>query len=124
MEEESVKRKGEEDRQRRMGEEEIEDSGFTFEEDELDWSEITDQTDFKLNEEIDEEISPGGSQAEEDSDFEVDSGSVEDEGSERGAGLSACLWPVEESGGHFRIPLDEVERYYRFSRCCHWLCGT
>lgn len=37
--------------------------------------------------------------------------------------LDVCLWPIERSGGHVRIPLEEVQRYYRFSRCCHWLCG-
>lgn len=37
--------------------------------------------------------------------------------------LDVCLWPVERSGGHVRISLEEVQRYYRFSRCCHWLCG-
>lgn len=37
--------------------------------------------------------------------------------------FDVCLWPIEESGGHVRITLEEVERYYRFSRCCHWLCG-
>lgn len=37
--------------------------------------------------------------------------------------LDVCLWPVETSGGHVRISLEEVQRYYRFSRCCHWLCG-
>lgn len=33
------------------------------------------------------------------------------------------LWPAEEGGRHVRISLEEVERYYRFSRCCHWLRG-
>lgn len=37
--------------------------------------------------------------------------------------LDVCLWPVERSGGHVRISLEEVQRYYKFSRCCHWLCG-
>lgn len=37
--------------------------------------------------------------------------------------LDVCLRPVEESGGHVRISLEEVQRYYRFSRCCHWLFG-
>ncbi|XP_040005225.1 guanine nucleotide exchange factor DBS isoform X2 [Xiphias gladius] len=32
------------------------------------------------------------------------------------------LWPAEESRDHVRISLEEVERYYKFSRCCHWLC--
>lgn len=37
--------------------------------------------------------------------------------------LDVCLWPIEKSGVHVQISLEEVERYYRFSRCCHWLCG-
>lgn len=37
--------------------------------------------------------------------------------------LEVCLWPVERSGALVRISLEEVQRYYRFSRCCHWLCG-
>lgn len=37
--------------------------------------------------------------------------------------LDVCLQPVEESGTHMRISMQEVKRYYRFSRCCHWLCG-
>lgn len=40
-----------------------------------------------------------------------------------GGAFDVCLWPIEESGGHVRITLEEVDRYYRFSCCCHWLCG-
>ncbi|XP_076026234.1 guanine nucleotide exchange factor DBS isoform X2 [Genypterus blacodes] len=35
--------------------------------------------------------------------------------------LEVCLWPVEQDGGYVRISLEEVERYHRFTRCCHWL---
>ncbi|XP_019956300.2 guanine nucleotide exchange factor DBS isoform X1 [Paralichthys olivaceus] len=35
--------------------------------------------------------------------------------------LGVCSWSAEESGGHVRISLEEVERYYRFSRYCRWL---
>nr|XP_023836814.1 guanine nucleotide exchange factor DBS isoform X11 [Salvelinus alpinus] len=36
--------------------------------------------------------------------------------------LKLCLRPVEEKRGmSVRISLEEVERYYRFSRCCYWL---
>lgn len=38
--------------------------------------------------------------------------------------LDVCLLPIERSGGHVRISLEEAQRYYSFSRCCHWLCGT
>uniref|UniRef100_A0AAQ5ZR90 MCF2L n=2 Tax=Amphiprion ocellaris TaxID=80972 RepID=A0AAQ5ZR90_AMPOC len=38
------------------------------------------------------------------------------------AGLDVCSVPGEENGGLVRISLEEVERYYRFSRRCHWLC--
>ncbi|XP_034429330.1 guanine nucleotide exchange factor DBS-like isoform X3 [Hippoglossus hippoglossus] len=34
--------------------------------------------------------------------------------------LGVCL-SAEESWGHVRISLEEVERYYRFSRYCRWL---
>ncbi|XP_053295738.1 guanine nucleotide exchange factor DBS isoform X1 [Pleuronectes platessa] len=35
--------------------------------------------------------------------------------------LDVCLWSAEESWGHVRISLEEVERFYRFSRYCRWL---
>ncbi|XP_052378186.1 guanine nucleotide exchange factor DBS isoform X5 [Oncorhynchus keta] len=36
--------------------------------------------------------------------------------------LKLCLRPVmEKRGMSVRISLEEVERYYRFSRCCYWL---
>nr|XP_046220118.1 guanine nucleotide exchange factor DBS-like isoform X6 [Oncorhynchus gorbuscha] len=36
--------------------------------------------------------------------------------------LKLCLRPVKEKRGmSVRISLEEVERYYRFSRCCYWL---
>lgn len=47
----------------------------------------------------------------------------EEEEEETGGGLDVCLRPVKENGGHVRISLEEVERYYRFSRRCCWLCG-
>ncbi|KAF3694687.1 Guanine nucleotide exchange factor DBS DBL's big sister MCF2-transforming sequence-like protein [Channa argus] len=83
----------------------------------------------------------GESQTQEDREVEADSGSVENvlpeaerevvldgqaEDSKEEqiqAVFDVCLWPiVGESGGHVRIALEEVERYYRFSRCCHGLC--
>lgn len=82
----------------------------------------------------------GRSQTREDGKMKADSVSVENEETEAEWGvevddlsereeveieqvLDVCLRPLEESGGHVRISLEEVERYYRFSRCCHWLCG-
>ncbi|XP_068602581.1 guanine nucleotide exchange factor DBS-like [Brachionichthys hirsutus] len=50
---------------------------------------------------------------------EVD-GQIEDE--ELEGGMAVCLWPVKERGGHVRISLEEMKSYYRFSRCCQWLC--
>ncbi|XP_055361024.1 LOW QUALITY PROTEIN: guanine nucleotide exchange factor DBS [Betta splendens] len=35
--------------------------------------------------------------------------------------LEVRLGPVEEDAGHVRISLEEVQSYYRFSCCCHWL---
>nr|XP_057937137.1 guanine nucleotide exchange factor DBS isoform X3 [Doryrhamphus excisus] len=35
--------------------------------------------------------------------------------------LDVCLRPIQESCGHVRISLEEVEKYYRFSRYCRWL---
>ncbi|KAM3607447.1 uncharacterized protein V6R79_007932 [Siganus canaliculatus] len=90
-----------------------------------------------LTEDEDEE-GDGGSQIHLKGEGKADSASVEDgeRGEERGeevdsqAGdegesggqLDVFLWPVEESGSHVRISLEEVEKFYRFSRCCYWLC--
>lgn len=38
--------------------------------------------------------------------------------------LEVYLCPVERSGGHVWISLEEMQRYSRFCRCCYWLCGT
>jgi len=35
--------------------------------------------------------------------------------------LEVRLRPIESRRGYVRISLEEVQRYYRFSRCCHWL---
>lgn len=103
-----------------------------------DWFVITGHTDALFNEQREE--SPGGdggSQTQEEGETEADSGSMEngeteaeiemddrsEEMKEEEGSLDVCLWPVEENGGHVRISLEEVERYYRFSRRCHWLCG-
>lgn len=51
---------------------------------------------------------------------EVDGQSEEEE--MEGA-LDVRLQPVEENGCHVRISLEEVQRYYRFSRSCNWLFG-
>lgn len=109
---------------------------------ELDSFVVTGHTDslFTSNEQT--EGSPGGDgwiQTQEDGEMEADSGSMENEDikAERGVemdnqseevkeeegALDVCLLPVDESRGYVRISLEEVERYYRFSRCCHWLCG-
>ncbi|XP_047193107.1 guanine nucleotide exchange factor DBS isoform X3 [Scophthalmus maximus] len=74
----------------------------------------------------------GGSQTQEEDEMEADtetkkvkdegSGDQSDEVKREQEALDVCLWPAEESGGHVRISLEEVERYYRFSRYCHWLC--
>ncbi|XP_074514944.1 guanine nucleotide exchange factor DBS isoform X5 [Sebastes fasciatus] len=102
-----------------------------------DWFVITGHTDALFNEQREE--SPGGdggSQTQEEGETEADSGSMEngeteaeiemddrsEEMKEEEGSLDVCLWPVEENGGHVRISLEEVERYYRFSRRCHWLC--
>ncbi|XP_068561127.1 guanine nucleotide exchange factor DBS isoform X4 [Cebidichthys violaceus] len=53
---------------------------------------------------------------------ETDDQSEEVKEEEMEGSLDVCLWPVEEGGGHVRISLEEVKRYYRFARCCHWLC--
>lgn len=54
---------------------------------------------------------------------EIDEETEEEEEEEAGGALDVCLRPVQESGGPVRISLEEVERYYRFSRRCRWLCG-
>ncbi|KAK5890129.1 hypothetical protein CesoFtcFv8_013689 [Champsocephalus esox] len=106
----------------------------------LDWSGTTGHTDVVLKIVGQKEGSKGGdggSQTSEEGEAEADSGSTENEAEKRDeiddqnedvkeeemeGSLDVCLWPVEEGGGHVRISLEEVERYYRFSRCCHWLC--
>ncbi|KAM7407170.1 hypothetical protein PAMA_003075 [Pampus argenteus] len=45
----------------------------------------------------------------------------EGEGGETKDALDVCLQPIEESGGHVRISLEEVESYHKFSRSCFWL---
>lgn len=52
-----------------------------------------------------------------------DGDGVEVDEREMQSALEVFLWPIERSGGHVRISLEEVQSYYRFSRCCHWLCG-
>lgn len=38
--------------------------------------------------------------------------------------LNPCSVPEEDWGcRHVRISLEEVERFYKFSCRCHWLCG-
>ncbi|XP_029700939.1 guanine nucleotide exchange factor DBS-like isoform X2 [Takifugu rubripes] len=66
----------------------------------------------KVNSEEKEEVEPG--------DGDGDGVEVDERDMQRA--LDVCLWPIERSGGHVRISLEEVQRYYRFSRCCHWLC--
>ncbi|XP_056279640.1 guanine nucleotide exchange factor DBS isoform X4 [Pseudoliparis swirei] len=99
-------------------------------------------TDFPFTRNEQKEESPGavgGSRTSGEGETEADSGSMEDGGTEAergvkmddqseeakeeemGGSLDVCLWPVEKSGGHVRISLEEVEKYYRFARCCHWL---
>lgn len=107
-------------------------------EDELDWFESREHVDSLSNSQEQREGSTGGhggSQSQEDIETEADSGPVEREvklddqtkeskKKKMKQVFDVYLWPVEESGGHVRITLEEVEQYYRFSCCCHWLCGT
>lgn len=53
----------------------------------------------------------------------TDDPAEEAEEEENEGAFDVCLWPAEEGGRHVRISLEEVERYYRFSRRCHWLRG-
>lgn len=126
------------------------DSGFCMEvnselslagqvsDEELDWFVITDLS----KEQREGRISPGedgGRRTQDKDETEDDSESMKnvDTEAERGAemddeegkeketqdALQVCLQPVEESGAHVRICVEEVERYYKFSRSCYWLCG-
>ncbi|KAA8587969.1 hypothetical protein FQN60_001163 [Etheostoma spectabile] len=108
---------------------------------ELDSFVVTGHTDSVFTSYEQTEGSPGGDGwilTQEDGEMEADSGSMENEDikverglemdnqseevkEEEGA-LDVCLLPVDLSLGHVRISLEEVERYYRFSRCCQWLC--
>lgn len=126
------------------------DSGFCIEagqvsvgldeEEQSDWFVITDSL-STTKEQREGRVSPGGDggrQIQEEGEMEDDSGSIKnvDTEAERGVemdeegreeemkdALDLCLRPVEESGAHVRICLEEVERYYKFSRSCYWLCG-
>lgn len=108
---------------------------------EPDWFVITDDKESVTSDEQREgRVSPtedGGGFTQEEGEMEVNSGFEENgeteaetevtedsqtEEEEMEGAMDVCLWPVEESGGLVRISLEEVERYYRFSRCCHWLC--
>ncbi|XP_077946310.1 guanine nucleotide exchange factor DBS isoform X7 [Gasterosteus aculeatus] len=62
----------------------------------------------------------GGTDAESAVEMDDQSKGVKEE--EMEGSLDVRLCPVVESGGHVRISLEEVERYHRFARCCHWLC--
>ncbi|XP_026233136.1 guanine nucleotide exchange factor DBS isoform X1 [Anabas testudineus] len=109
----------------------------------LDWFLIRERSDSLSDSQEQIEERPGShrdSQTQDDSKMEADSGSVEkkEREAEREAELDdqseesdkkrmerafdVCLRPREESGGHVRITLEEVERYHRFSCCCQWLC--
>lgn len=117
-----------------MGGEERTHSGFR---EDLDWFLVPEAGDSVFSDEL--SVSPAGdrrSQTQQDGGMEavsVDNGEAgcgdgvevdEQTGEEElQRELDVCLWPVERSGGHVRISLEEVQRYYRFSRCCHWLCG-
>lgn len=111
------------------------DSGFCLEVDsepslaerrELDWFEISEHGDSG-DQQTGGLEGPGGIQ--EEGEMEAGSrGSIadtteEEEEEETGGALDVRLRPVQESGGHVRISLEEVERYYRFSCRCRWLCG-
>lgn len=144
--EQVVKKTGEQEVEwcSRMGAEEKTHSGFVVdnvelaegrsgsnlcpEEEELDWFLVTEAGDpaftgdqlrsqsqwdgeMKVNSEENEEAEPG------------DGDGVEVDEREMQRALDVCLWPIERTRGHVRISLEEVQRYYRFSRCCHWLCG-
>ncbi|CAL8341750.1 unnamed protein product [Boreogadus saida] len=65
----------------------------------------------------------GGGQAEEEESERTGTkeGAVVRQGETTERALEVCLSPIEKSKGYVQISLDEVERYYRFSRCCHWL---
>lgn len=150
MEQEEKRCEQEADWDRKMGGEEMSDSGFLVEEDveaelgsgfcmevelilagqvsvgsdkhqdreELDWFVIASQT-----QEEDEMEADSGSMKNAETEAEMDDQTEEVKEEEMKGALDVFLWPVEESGRHVRISLEEVERYYRFSCCCHWLVG-
>lgn len=119
---------------RRMGGEEKRPSGFR---EDLDWFLVPEAGDPVFCDELSEgPAGDGRSQAQQDDEMEVvsvenreaDHSDVAEVDKKTGEEelqreLDVCLWPVERNGGLVRISLEEVQRYYRFSRCCHWLCG-
>ena len=105
---------------------------------ELDWFLIARHEDSRSESREQREGSSGGdggSQTQEEGEMEAESeskegrnGGTDDETEdfkkeETEGTFDVRLWPAEENRGHVRISLEEVERYYRFSRCCHWLLG-
>ncbi|XP_019750104.1 guanine nucleotide exchange factor DBS-like isoform X3 [Hippocampus comes] len=59
--------------------------------------------------------------------MEVESGSVHEGAGRQAKSLQVercrgSVQPVRESWDHVYISLEEVEKYSRFSRYCHWLC--
>ncbi|XP_029981030.1 guanine nucleotide exchange factor DBS isoform X2 [Sphaeramia orbicularis] len=102
-----------------IAEEMNENSGECLESEEVDWLHLV--LSCKMQSSMRED---GESQTQE---RKADSGSVKiddqtERGKETGRTLDVCLWPVEKSWAHVKISMEEVETYYRFSRCCHWLC--
>lgn len=110
------------------------DSGFCMEADselgliettgsdeELDWTEITEVIVSNRTEEIWGWTSEDAGSQTEDND---DNGETDEQiKAVTGGAVDVCLSPAEETASHVRISLEEVEKYYRFSRCCHWLGG-
>ena len=83
------------------------------------------QTQTLGEEQPEQKLRGGGGQAEEEEEegertgTKVRAGARKGEATERA--LEVCLRPIEDCKGYVRISLEEVERYYRFTRCCHWL---
>lgn len=107
---------------------------------ELEWFVIGDSA-FRSDEQRDGTVGlrgDGRTQTQDEDETKAGSGSVEKgeseaerveevddptEEEETEGALDVCLRPVDGCGDHVRISLEEVERYYRFSCRCRWLCG-
>ncbi|XP_056144826.1 guanine nucleotide exchange factor DBS isoform X3 [Lampris incognitus] len=128
--EDSVKEKSDQD-SRRMGGEETTDLGILMEEDDEEEEDFDSKLGWTIQVRLDSDektedwpVTEAEMVPTKDGEVDgwMDGENVQGREEDRTEGtLEVWLRPIEENGGYVRISLEEVERYYRFLRCCHWL---